>query len=91
MSITVSIPVALRLYAGENSEVTLDAFSIEEALLKLDQLFPGLTGFLLDERRSLRRYVNVFVNESDVRLGEGLRTKLKDGDRVHIVPAIAGG
>jgi len=47
--------------------------------------------FILDESRGLRRYVNIFVNQHDIRSEEGLKTKLKDGDQVHIIPAIAGG
>jgi molybdopterin converting factor small subunit len=64
---------------------------VEEVLVKLDQLFPGLMAFILDESRGLRRYVNIFVNQHDIRSEEGLKTKLKDGDQVHIIPAIAGG
>lgn len=91
MKIIVNIPAALRQYTRNNSEVGVDASTVDEVLVKLDQLFPGLITFLLDEGRGLRRYVNIFVNENDIRSGEGLRTKLKDGDLVHIIPAIAGG
>ena len=91
MKIVVNIPAALRQYTGNNSEVAVDASTVEEVLVKLDQLFPGLRAFMLDESRGLRRYVNIFVNEHDIRSEEGLKTKLKDGDQVHIIPAIAGG
>ena len=91
LKITVNIPAALRQYTRNSSEVGVDASTVDEVLEKLDLLFPGLRLFLLDESRGLRRYVNIFVNENDVRSGEGLRTKLKDGDHVHIIPAIAGG
>jgi molybdopterin synthase sulfur carrier subunit len=89
--IAVSIPAALREYTGDASSVNIDALTVEEAVLKLDGLFPGLKDFLLSENRVLRRYVNIFVNGEDIRSGEGLSTKLKDGDQVHIIPAIAGG
>ena len=69
----------------------LDASTVDELLLKLDGLFPGLRAFIVDEGKGLRRYVNIFVNELDIRSGEGLTTKLKDGDRVRIIPAVAGG
>ena len=91
MKIVVNIPAALRQYTGNNSEVDVDASTVEGVLVKLDQLFPGLRAFMLDESGGLRRYVNIFVNEHDIRSEEGLKTKLKDGDQVHIIPAIAGG
>lgn len=91
MKITVNIPAALRQYTRNNSEIDVDASTVDEVLMKLDHLFPGLRTFLLDESRGLRRYVNIFVNENDIRSVDGLRTKLKDGDLVHIIPAIAGG
>ena len=91
LKITVNIPAALRQYTRNNSEVGVDASTVDEVLVKLDLLFPGLRPFLLDESRGLRRYVNIFVNENDIRSSEGLGTKLKDGDHVHIIPAIAGG
>lgn len=91
MQVSVSIPAALRQYTRDRSQVNLDASTVEELLFKLDGLFPGLRSFILDESKSLRRYVNIFVNHNDIRSGEGLMTKLKDGDRVRIIPAIAGG
>jgi molybdopterin synthase sulfur carrier subunit len=69
----------------------MEASTVEELLFRLDRLFPGLRAFIVDESRGLRRYVNIFVNQEDIRSGEGLMTKLKDGDRVHIIPAVAGG
>jgi MoaD family protein len=91
LSIGVGIPAALREYTGDASSVDIEASTVEEALLKLDGFFPGLKDFLLSENRVLRRYVNIFVNDDDIRSGDGLGTKLKDGDQVHIIPAIAGG
>lgn len=87
----MNIPAALRQYTNRTSEVNLDASTVDEVLMKLDGLFPGLEAFILDESRGVRRYVNIFVNQDDIRSGAGLMTKLKDGDRVHIIPAIAGG
>jgi molybdopterin synthase sulfur carrier subunit len=91
LPITVNIPTALRQYTKNESEVNIEASTVEELLFRLDGLFPGLRTFIVDESRGLRRYVNVFVNQEDIRSGEGLMTKLKDGDRVHIIPAVAGG
>ena len=91
MQVTISIPYALRQYTQDKSEVGLDASAVDELLLKLDSLFPGLRAFIVDEGKDVRRYVNIFVNEQDIRSGEGLQTKLKDGDRIRIIPAVAGG
>ena len=91
MQVTISIPHALRQYTQDKSEVRLDASTVDESLMKLDALFPGLKAFIVDEGKSLRRYVNIFVNEHDIRSGEGLTTRLQDGDRVRIIPAVAGG
>ena len=87
----MNIPTALRQYTKNESEVNVEASTVEELLLSLDRLFPGLRAFILDEGRGLRRYVNIFVNQEDIRSGDGLMTKLKDGDRVRIIPAVAGG
>ncbi|MGP8069039.1 MAG: ubiquitin-like small modifier protein 1 [Candidatus Bathyarchaeia archaeon] len=88
---TVNIPVALRQYTQNQSDLQVDASTIQEVFQKLDALFPGLKAFILDEGSGLRRYVNVFVNGKDIRSGDGITTKLKEGDQVRIVPAVAGG
>ena len=91
MPVNVNIPAALRQYTQNRSELQVDASTVREALQKLDALFPGLKAFILDESAGLRRYVNIFVNGKDIRAGEGVTTKLKEGDQVRIVPAVAGG
>ena len=91
MKIIVVIPSALRGYIGDVRQVDLEASTIEEVLRKLNERFPGLADLLVSENGRLRRYVNVFVNKDDIRFGGGLETKLKDGDQVRIIPAIAGG
>ena len=87
----MKIPAALRQYTQNQSDLQVDASTVEETLQKLDKLFPGLRAFILNESNELRRYVNVFVNGKDIRAGEGITTKLKEGDQVRIVPAVAGG
>jgi len=87
----VKIPAALRQYTQNQSDLQVDASTVEETLQKLDRLFPGLRAFILNESNELRRYVNIFVNGKDIRAGEGITTKLKEGDQVRIVPAVAGG
>lgn len=91
MPVTVNIPVALRQYTQNQSDLQVDASTVQEMLQKLDALFPGLKAFILDEGSGLRRYVNVFVNGKDIRSGDGITTKLKERDQVRIVPAVAGG
>jgi sulfur-carrier protein len=91
LPVTVNIPVALRQYTQNQSDLQVDASTVQEMLQKLDALFPGLKAFILDESSELRRYVNVFVNGKDIRSGDGITTKLKEGDQVRIVPAVAGG
>ena len=88
---TVNIPTALRQYTRNQSDLQVDASTVQETLQKLDGLFPGLKAFILNESSELRRYVNVFVNGKDIRSGDGIMTKLKEGDHVRIVPAVAGG
>jgi molybdopterin synthase sulfur carrier subunit len=89
--VNVNIPVALRQYTRNQTDLQVDASTVQEALQKLDGLFPGLKAFILNESSELRRYVNVFVNGKDIRSGDGITTKLKVGDQVRIVPAVAGG
>ncbi len=91
LQVTVNIPAALRQYTGDKTEVDVEAPNVDELLVKLDGQFPGLRAFIVDESRRVRRYVNIFVNQHDIRSGDGLMTKLKDRDRVQIIPAIAGG
>jgi molybdopterin synthase sulfur carrier subunit len=91
LRVIVTIPAALRQYTRNASEVEVEASTVEETVQRLDEIFPGLSAFILDESMGVRRYVNIFVNEDDIRASAGLRTKLKDGDHVQIIPAIAGG
>jgi molybdopterin synthase sulfur carrier subunit len=87
----VSLPEALRQFTHDKSKIDIKALTVEEVILKLDKLFPGLKALVLDENMSLRRFVNIFVNDYDIRSGVGLMTKLRDGDHVKIIPAVAGG
>lgn len=92
MSITVKIPAPLRPLTSNQSEVVIDgAETVKSAVDQLSLRFPGLKERLLDDKGGLRRYVNLFRNDEDIRYGEGLATSLKEGDKLTIVPAIAGG
>ncbi len=92
MPVTVKIPAPLRPLTANQSEVAVEnAASVQGALEELSRKYPGIKEKLLDDKGALRRYVNVFRNDEDVRHAQGLATALKEGDRLTIVPAIAGG
>ena len=91
MPVKVNIPTPLRKLTNGDSEVSVDATQVGELIENLDSEFNGIAGKLLDESGEIRRYVNVFVNDEDIRFLDGKSTSLKDGDEVSIVPAIAGG
>ena len=91
MPVTIAIPSPLRPLAGNQAEIRLDAATVAAALGELGAKYPALKERLLDANGKLRRYVNVFKNEDDVRAAQGLDTPLVDGDKLAIVPAIAGG
>ncbi|MFY9269799.1 MAG: ubiquitin-like small modifier protein 1 [Candidatus Manganitrophaceae bacterium] len=89
--IKVRIPTPLRKLTGGQGEVAAEADSIAALLNTLDKEYPGLKERLCDENGDLRRFVNIYVNEEDIRFHQGIMTALKKGDEVSIVPAIAGG
>jgi len=88
---TVRIPTQLRTLSGGASEVSVDGSTLAEVLEALDQAHPGFRDRLFDETGKLRRFVNVFVADEDVRFLDGLDTKVADAQTVSIVPAVAGG
>lgn len=91
MSVTVRIPTPLRSLTGGQGEVQAAAGSVKELIDVLEGKYQGLRDRLCDERGQLRRFINVYVNEEDIRFLQGAQTPLKAGDQVSIVPAIAGG
>ena len=92
MSVTVRVPTILRSLTGGQSEVTVDgAATLVELLDKLDAEHPGIRGRVLDDEGKLRRFVNIYVGEEDVRFAGGLQTPTPDGATVSIIPAVAGG
>ena len=90
-SVTVRIPTQLRSLTGGAGEVAVDGASVGEVLKALDDAHPGLAERLFDESGQLRRFVNVFLSDEDVRFLEGLQTPVRPGDTLSIVPAVAGG
>lgn len=91
MSVLIRIPTPLQKLAGDKAEVNVEASTLRDAISALADQNEEFKTRLLDDNGELRRFVNVYVNEEDVRFLEKLDTPLKDGDEVSIVPAIAGG
>jgi MoaD family protein len=91
MSIEVRIPTILRSYTGGQKVVTGSGDTISDLLSDLDAQFPGLRARLITEDGGLHKFVNVYVNDEDVRFLGALEAKLSDGDTVTVLPAVAGG
>lgn len=91
MPIKVRIPTPLQKLTQNQGEVEVTGTSIKEALADLEKRYPGIQERLYDDKGSLRRFINFYVNEEDIRFLQGDGTALKDGDELSIVPAIAGG
>ena len=91
MSVSVRIPTILRTYTGGESEVSATGSTLAEVLGDLDASYPGIRARILDEDGRLRRFVNVYVGNDDVRFLENLDTATPDGVQVSVIPAVAGG
>ena len=91
MSVTVQIPTALRRHTGGTARITCSPTNLDELFSALDQQFPDLKPHLRDEAGQIRRFLNVYVNEEDIRFLGGNAYAFKDGDEVLLVPSIAGG
>ena len=91
MAITVLIPTPLRNLTGENDSVEAAGATIGEIFEDLERNHPGIGERLCDESGEVRRFVNVYLNQEDIRFIDGKNTVVNDGDEVSIVPAIAGG
>jgi sulfur-carrier protein len=88
---TVRIPTPLRKLTGGLEEVQLQGATVGALLQALEQAHPGIRERIFDDKGQVRRFVNIFANEEDIRFLQNLDTPVKDGDEVSIVPAIAGG
>ena len=91
MAKKVRIPTPLRKLSNNEELVEINGATIGEAIAELQTRYPGIKDRLLDETGAVRRFVNVYVNEEDIRFLQNQDTKLRDGDEVSIIPAIAGG
>ncbi|HYH98760.1 MoaD/ThiS family protein [Hyalangium sp.] len=87
----VRIPTPLRGFTRNVDEVMTTGTTVGEVLRELDQRFPGLGTRLLDDKGAVRRYVNIFHNDEDIRFLQALETPVSDQDHITIIPAIAGG
>lgn len=90
MPVNVKVPTPLQVLTNGEADVKVDARNISELLEALDQSYPGMKERLSDGGR-IRRFINIYVNDEDIRFLNKEETALKDGDNVSIVPAIAGG
>jgi molybdopterin synthase sulfur carrier subunit len=91
MAQKVRIPTPLRKLTNNEELVEVNATTIGDAFSELQTRYPGIKERLLDDAGAVRRFVNVYVNEEDIRFLQNQQTKLKDGDEISIIPAIAGG
>jgi molybdopterin synthase sulfur carrier subunit len=91
VSVTVRVPTTLRTLTAGEAEVSVDAGTVGEVLDRLEGSHPGFKERILDDDGALRRFVNVFVSDDDVRFMDGLGTAVPAGETVSIVPAVAGG
>lgn len=91
MSVTVRVPTTLRTLTGGEAEVAVDGATVADVLESLEGVHPGFKERILDDEGQLRRFVNVFLSDDDVRFMDGLATAVPDGETLSIVPAVAGG
>ena len=91
MTVQVRIPTILRSYTSGAAEVTASEGTLREVIAGLDAAYPGLGGRIIDDGGNLRRFVNVYVGDEDVRFAQGLDTQVAAGSRISVIPAVAGG
>jgi molybdopterin synthase sulfur carrier subunit len=91
MAVTVRIPTTMRPLTGGEKQVSVEPGTLSDVIASLEAAHPGLGERLLDEDGALRKFVNIFVDDDDVRYLDGLDTKVGDGITVSIIPAVAGG
>lgn len=91
MSILIRVPTPLRAVTKGQGELTAEATSVQDLIDRLEQDYAGIKARLCEDDGNIRRFINIYVNEEDIRFLQGTATPLKPGDEVSIVPAIAGG
>ena len=91
MAVVVRIPTPLQKFTKNQSAVQVESSTIQDMVNDLEQSFPGIRERLCDEHGAIRKFINLYLNDEDIRFIDGEKTTLKDGDEVAIIPAIAGG
>ncbi|MGH3425538.1 MAG: MoaD/ThiS family protein [Nocardioidaceae bacterium] len=91
MSVSVRIPTILRTYTGGESEVSAEGDTLTAVIDSLESAYPGLKTRVVDETGALRRFVNIYVGNEDVRFADGLATTTPENAQISIIPAVAGG
>lgn len=91
MPITVKIPTPLRKFTNDKDSVSVEASTVGAALQALEVKAPGISAKLVDEDGKVRRFINIYAGEDDIRFLDGLSTTIQDGAEISIIPAIAGG
>lgn len=91
MAVKVKIPTPLQKITENNAEVECNGKNIKEIIDCLEEKYPGIKERICDENGKIRRFVNIYVNEEDIRFLNGEQTEVKEGDDISIIPAIAGG
>jgi len=91
MAVTIKLPTILRKFAGNEARVSAEGATLAEVLKDLESRYPGITKNVIAEDGGLHRFINVYVNDEDVRYLGALETPVTDGDVVSILPAVAGG
>ncbi|MCY4513782.1 MAG: MoaD/ThiS family protein [Candidatus Tectomicrobia bacterium] len=91
MSVVVRIPTPLQKFTQNQSEVQVSGATIDGVVVELDAQFPGIRERLCDDSGSIRKFINFYLNDEDIRFMDGEKTVVQDGDEVAIIPAIAGG
>lgn len=91
MAVKVHIPTPLRKITNNQAEIEVEASTVGAMVENMEQAYGGIKEKLMDEAGEIRRYVNIYVNDEDIRFLDGIETDLREGDSISIVPAIAGG
>ncbi len=89
--VTVRIPTPLQKITGSKGQVDAEGNNVKDMFTNLEKQYPGIWERVYDEKNTLRRFINIYVNEEDIRFLDGENTALKDGDDISVIPAIAGG
>ena len=91
MGVVIEIPSALKQYVNDQDEVEVSGSSVEEVFEALVSEYAEVKANLFDENGKIRNFINVYLNDDDIRYANGLKSKVQDGDTIQIVPSVAGG